>query len=121
MARILSIHAGKTKAYSDQGKSFETAIRKQELFGPVTLTSHGVVGNEVANHKNAVFAYCFENYAYWNETLQPATPWTPGGVGENLTLEGIDESEVRVGDLFKIGSVTLQVSGCREPCANGCK
>ena len=39
-------------------------------------------------------------------------------MGENLTLEGIDESQVRIGDLFKIGSAILQVSGCREPCAN---
>lgn len=118
MARILSIHAGKTKTYSEQDKSFATAIRKQELAGPVRLTSQGVEGNEVANHKNAVFAYCAENYLYWNETLQPAQPWTHGLVGENLTLEGIDESQVRIGDFFKIGAVTLQVSGCREPCAN---
>jgi ferredoxin-NADP reductase/MOSC domain-containing protein YiiM len=118
MARILSIHAGKTKTYQEQDRSFETAIRKQELVGPVTLTSHGVEGNEVANHKNAVFAYCFENYAYWNETLQPKKPWTHGLLGENLTLEGIDESQVHIGDFFKLGAVTLQVSGCREPCAN---
>ena len=118
MARIVSIHAGKTKAYSADNVTFETAIRKQKLEGPVTLTSHGVEGNEVANHKNAVFAYCSENYAYWNDTLKPAQPWAYGGVGENLTLEGIDESQVRIGDLFKIGGVTLQVSGCREPCAN---
>ncbi len=118
MARILSIHAGKTRTYSEQDKSFATAICKQQLEGPVTLTREGVEGNEVANHKNAVYAYCAENYAYWNDTLQPAKPWVPGLVAENLTLQGIDESQVRIGDFFKIGSVTLQVSGCREPCAN---
>ena len=74
MARLLSIHAGKTKTYSADNIPFETAIRKQKLGGTVKLTSQGVKGNEVANHKNAVFAYCSENYAHWNDTLKLEQP-----------------------------------------------
>ena len=118
MARLLAIHSGKSKTYHEDGVAFTTAICKQAVVGPVRVDKSGLVGNEVANHKNALYAYCAEAYDYWNQQLQAETPWTYGTVGENLTLQGVDESHVRIGDLLRIGSVVLQVSGCRAPCAN---
>ena len=118
MARLLAIHSGKAKTYSEDGVAFTTAICKQPVSGPVTIDKNGLVGNEVANHKNALYAFCAENYDYWNQRLQPSEPWQHGTLGENLTLQGIDESAVNIGDLFKIGPVVQQVSGCRAPCEN---
>lgn len=118
VARVLAIHSGKSKTYHEDGVAFTTAICKQAVAGPVRIDKSGLVGNEVANHKNAIYAYCAEHYAYWNRQLQPETPWTYGTVGENLTLQNVDEGSVRIGDLLRIGSVVLQVSGCRAPCAN---
>ena len=118
MARLLAIHSGKAQIYVEDGVAFTTAICKQPVSGPVSIDKNGLVGNEVANHKNAVYAFCAENYDYWNQHLQLAEPWQYGTLGENLTLEGIDESAVHIGDLFKIGTVLLQVSGCRAPCEN---
>ncbi len=45
-------------------------------------------------------------------------PLGPGGVGENLTLDGVLEGEVCAGDVIQIGTAVLQVSGPRTPCAN---
>jgi len=118
VARLLAIHSGKAKTYSEDGADFTTAICKQPVSGPVTIDKNGLVGNEVANHKNAIYAFCAENYDYWNQRLELSEPWSHGTLGENLTLEGIDESAVKIGDLFIIGAVVLQVSGCRAPCVN---
>lgn len=118
MALLLAIHSGKARTYVEDGVAFSTAICKQPVSGPVTIDKNGLVGNEVVSHKNALYAFCAENYDYWNQRLQPSEPWQYGTLGENLTLQGIDESAVNIGDLFKIGSVVLQVSGCRAPCVN---
>lgn len=118
MANIRAIFSGKTKTYTVDGVAFDTAICKQEIHGSVKIGPAGVEGNEVANHKNAIYAYCAENYSHWNQSLALTVPWQYGMVGENLTLEGIDESQVYIGDIFKIGAVELQVSGCRAPCEN---
>ncbi|AZP14056.1 MOSC and FAD-binding oxidoreductase domain-containing protein [Undibacterium parvum] len=118
MVKLRAIFSGISQTYSVDGYSFETAIIKQQVVGTVQVTDTGIVGNQVANHKNAVYAYCSENYAYWNRELDLATPWQCGSIGENLSLQGLDESQLRIGDFLQIGPVLLQVSGCRAPCEN---
>lgn len=118
MAKLSAIFSGMTKTYVADGYTFQTAFIKQEVPGPVQITPSGIEGNQVANHKNAVYAYCAENYIYWNHELDLDTPWQSGTVGENLSLDGLDESQVRIGDFLQMGEVMLQVSGCRAPCEN---
>src|SRR4051812_28757961 len=68
----------------------------------------------------AVYAYPSEHYAFWmaqraaalkREELLP-----PGSIGENLTLQGVLEDDVWIGDRLRIGDTLLQVSEPRRPC-----
>lgn len=72
MPRILAIFLGKAKTYNEGGVRFTTAISKQPVSGRVQIDQHGLVGNEVANHKNALYAFCTESYSYWSQQWQPA-------------------------------------------------
>jgi len=118
MIKLIEVFSGKTKSYSQEGVNFKTAIVKQSVQGDVQIDRAGIVGNEIANHKNALYAFTMENYCYWQENVEFDIPWTAGLLGENLLLSGISESEVFIGDFLHIGEVVLQVSGCRTPCAN---
>jgi MOSC domain-containing protein YiiM len=72
------------------------------------LTVHGGVDK-------AVYVYPYEYYKWWNEQY-PQFDYSFGAFGENLTISGIQESEVNIGDTFKIGTVTLKVTQPRSPC-----
>ena len=116
MANIVAIHCGAVKTYHQDGTTFHTAIDKKTVTGPVEVIEDGIKGNEVANHDNAIYGCCVEAYAYWQQALNLTGPWPYGWLGENITMRGIDESQVSIGDLFRINDVLLRVSGCRTPC-----
>ena len=76
--------------------------------GQADLSAHG-------GENKAVYGYPHEHYASWSSELD-RTDFTLGQFGENLTTEGLLETEVGIGDVFRIGSATLQVSQPRSPC-----
>ena len=112
-------------------KTVNSAIKKQvvsSLDKPETIQVKkiGLVGDEQADFsvhggmEKAVYAYPSEHYSFWNELLKRevhrANPIGHGYLGENLTVEGFNEAEVWVGDIWLIGEVELQVVKLREPC-----
>jgi ferredoxin-NADP reductase/MOSC domain-containing protein YiiM len=118
MARLVDVFSGKSKTYSKDGNSFQTAIKKTSVHGSVIIDFFGVVGNEIANHKNALYAFSDENYAYWQNNADLDVQWQAGLFGENLAITGLTEQALFIGDTLQIGTVVLQVSGCRTPCSN---
>jgi len=63
----------------------------------------------------AIYAYPAERYAYWHRELPGmALPW--GIFGENLTTEGLNEDDLKIGDRFLIGSTEVAVTQPRLPC-----
>ncbi|MEH1853771.1 MAG: MOSC domain-containing protein [Nostoc sp.] len=85
-------------------------LRKLNLDGArqADLTVHGGV-------EKAVYAYPMEHYAYWRQELpDEELPW--GAFGENLTIEGLLEGEVNIGDRFRIGTAVVMVTQPRFPC-----
>jgi MOSC domain-containing protein YiiM len=62
----------------------------------------------------AVCVYSFDHYPYWEARLGHSM--SPGAFSENLTVSGIRETEVRVGDTFRADEALLQVSVPRMPC-----
>ena len=76
--------------------------------GQADLSAHG--GDD-----KAVYGYPHEHYATWSGELG-RDDLTPGQFGENLTTEGLLETGVGIGDVFRVGSATLQVSQPRSPC-----
>lgn len=75
--------------------------------GQADLTVHG------GEHK-AAYIYSADNYAWWMEEL--GHPLQHGEFGENLTVTGLRDDEVSVGDVLQIGDARVQVTSPREPC-----
>ncbi len=110
------------------GRSVLTAIHKQPVSGPVPVMRLGLMGDEQADLSvhggldKAVYAYPSEHYAFWLDArrnaglggIDDALPW--GSMGENLSIAGLLEADVWVGDVLKFGHCTLRVTQPREPC-----
>lgn len=103
-----------------------SAIHKRPVAGSVMVPMGGIAGDEQADRRvhggrdKAVYAYPSEHYAFWNRhrttALKRKSLLQPGDVGENLTIEGLLEKEVWIGDSLAIGSVVLQITEPRTPC-----
>ena len=117
MSYVKTLHVGLPNRYPYGKGEVNTAIVKKSVPGPLFFTKDGPEGNKPANHTNAVYAFCAEDYQYWNEHLKLEDPWPEGFLGENLTVVGIDEDKLKIGDLLHIGSTILQISGVRIPCS----
>lgn len=110
------------------GRSILTAIHKTSVSGPVVVAPLGLDGDEQADlsvHgglEKAVYAYPAEHYAFWREARRAAgvadidSQLGPGSMGENLTLNGLLESDVWVGDVLDFANCALRVEQPREPC-----
>jgi MOSC domain-containing protein YiiM len=111
-------------------ESVASAIRKQPISTleqpkTVELRRLGVVGDEQADPTvhggldKAVYLYPAEHYAFWEtvsqQALQPI-PLNHGKMGENLTISGLNEKNIWVGDRLSVGSVQLRVESPRNPC-----
>ena len=119
---VTAVSVGEPKTYAlPDGTTWRSAIFKKQVVGPVSLGLRNLDGDKVAdtkNHGSLAMAVCFyplSHYALWNAEFGSALE--PGGVGENLTVDGLDESTVCIGDFFQIGTSKIQVSQPRFPCA----
>ena len=121
-AIIQSVQAGKIRSYQDSdGKTWESAIDKIPVVGPVEVQLNGLVCDQQADLKHhggidkAVLGYSGDHFAQWQDEF-PEWSVGAGCFGENLTIAGQIETDVCIGDVFQIGSCQLQVSQPREPC-----
>ena len=121
-ATLQSVQAGKIRSYQDaDGKTWESAIDKIPVTGPVEVQTHGLVCDQQADLKHhggidkAVLGYSCDHFAQWQTEI---SEWSVGAgcFGENLTIAGLTETDVCIGDVFQIGNCQLQVSQPREPC-----
>ncbi|MEA3373904.1 MAG: MOSC domain-containing protein [Campylobacterota bacterium] len=127
IAKLLSVQVGKVAVSGDKSskefltREYTTASCKNPVDGKVQVTKDGIAGDAVADTVHhggvdkVVFANSFLNYKGWQEFLQ-ADSLPFGALAENLTFDGIDERDVCIGDVHKIGSVILEVSQPRKPC-----
>ena len=100
-----------------------SAIDKQPVDGIAHIRTFGIEGDMVADTKNhggpdmAVHHYPRDHYAGWNDWLGGhALLSRPAAFGENINAQGITESDVHIGDRFRLGSALLEVSQPRQPC-----
>lgn len=113
-------------AQSDRMRRIATGIHKQPVAGAVQVNPLGLAGDEQADPTvhgglvKAVYAYPCEHYAFWAEQRRAVfkrdDPLPPGSMGENLTLQGLLERDVWVGDRLHAGEVMLEVTEPRQPC-----
>lgn len=127
--RLTSVNVARAADVRINGRKVRSAIGKRSIDGPVRVTLSGLEGDEQADlslhggPSKAVYAYPSEHYAFWQTvraqakvTLWDAAP-PPGLLGENLTLSGLLEADVWVGDLLRFKECTLAVSEPRYPCS----
>lgn len=120
--KLLDICIGKTQELDINGQSVKTAYIKESISGLVRVNALGIEGNEVAVHTDAIYAFTQENYPYWADRLKvDQAQWSSGVFAENLLISGLQERDLRVGDIVAIGKdVQLSVSGPRIPCFKLC-
>lgn len=126
--KVLQVNVGKVAFRPIGGRQVPTAIGKQPLDGPVAVGPLGLAGDEQADPtvhggtSKAVYAYGAQHFAFWQTVRAQArvAPWgapLPGGLlGENLTIDTLDEANLWVGDLLVLPGCTLAVSEPRFPC-----
>ena len=119
--QVLHVNRAEPRTVIINGKDVSTGIDKEPVAGPVQVRQLGLEGDGQADLTvhggpfQAVYAYPVEHYAYWENELG-AAPYPPGTFGENLTLEGLMETDVCIGDVIRTGKLVLQVTSPRIPC-----
>lgn len=119
--RIRSVNVGTPREVQYKGESIRTGIFKNASNTPIMLRRLNFDGDGQADLKNhggvdkAAYAYPFEHYAFWQQQTG-REDFSYGQFGENLTIEGLDEAEVFIGDQYRIGDALVEVSQPRLPC-----
>ncbi|KEO81875.1 MOSC domain-containing protein [Tumebacillus flagellatus] len=117
---ITGFFTGEPKRVTFGAREEMTGICKEPADTPLFLSFERLEGNDVANpnfhggEARTVCVYPHEHYAHWNEQFGVELP--PGAFGENLTLQGLTEDDVCIGDIYRIGDAVVQVTQARIPC-----
>jgi MOSC domain-containing protein YiiM len=118
---IVSVNVGLPRSLEWRGRTVSTGIFKQPVEGPVAIRRLNLDGDRQADLSvhggpdKAVYAYPVEHFTYWREEL-PDMPLTWGQFGENLTISGLREGDVQIGDRYRVGTAELVVTQPRLPC-----
>jgi MOSC domain-containing protein YiiM len=120
--KLLSVNVGLPGLLKVHGREAQTGIRKKPAAGPVAVRTLNLEGDGQADltvhggPDKAIYLYPWENTRYWQSALvRPKLG--PGAFGENLTTEGLSETQVAIGDEFAIGTARFLVTQPRQPCA----
>jgi len=117
-----SLQTGKIQTLGEEGscdplkKPIRTGFLKTPTEYQIWLNTTGLQGDFVADTKHhggedkAILGFSLESYNALN------LPLIYGGFGENLTIAGMDESTVCIGDRYRIGETLIEVSQPRQPC-----
>jgi len=119
--KIFSLNVGVPREVEWHAGSVSTGIYKQPVEGRVKLRRLNLDGDRQADLTvhggpyKAVYCYPHEHYAYWKNAL-PNRDLPIGVFGENFTTEGMLETDVHLGDEFRVGSAEVTVTQPRLPC-----
>lgn len=126
--RVLSVNVGSARRVLVGGRTVLSAIGKQPVAGPVSVRPLGLEGDEQADPAvhgglaKAIYAYPAEHFTFWQTVRAQARvalwdePVAPGLLGENLTVEGLTEDRLWIGDRLRLPDCELAVSEPRFPC-----
>ena len=119
--RIVSLSVGLPREFEWHGRTVLTSNFKAPVDRRLRVTTLNFEGDEQSDLSvhggadKAVYAYPSEHYESWRRELAQADlPW--GVFGENLTTEGLLESDIRIGDGFRVGSAEFVATQPRMPC-----
>ncbi|MEP3051456.1 MAG: MOSC domain-containing protein [Erythrobacter sp.] len=117
---VLALCAGQARSFRDDDLS---AIAKQPVEGPVRILGDGLAPDEQADRsvhggpEMALHLYPADHHAFWREKLgDTALLNQPGAFGSNLFVKSLTETDVHIGDRFRLGSALIEISQPRQPC-----
>jgi MOSC domain-containing protein YiiM len=119
--RVVSLSVGLPREVEWDGRTVLTSIFKEPVDRRLRVSKVNFEGDRQSDLTvhgglaKAVYAYPAEHYEYWRRELPGMDlPWAV--FGENLTIEGLLEAEVRIGDRLRVGSAEFVVTQPRMPC-----
>jgi MOSC domain-containing protein YiiM len=119
--KLVSLNVGKPREFEWNGKIVRTSIFKNPVADERKVSFLNIEGDQQSDLSvhgginKAVYAYDLSNYEHWKKILL-REDWQDGMFGENLTTSGLKDDEVRIGDIFQIGTSKLQAIQPRFPC-----
>jgi len=119
--KVISTNIGERKKVKWKDKEVYTGIYKYPTNKPITLGITDVENDFVEDRRyhggndKACYLYSADHYAFWKAEY-PNLDWQWGMFGENLTIQGLDEDNINIGDVLKIGDTEVQVTQPRQPC-----
>ena len=119
--KLISVNVGLPRVVMSNGDPVSTGIFKEPVAGRVMLRTLNLDGDRQADlsvhggPSKAVYVYPSEHYDYWKREL-PEIKLSWGMFGENFTTAGLFESELNIGDKFRVGSAVVMVTEPRMPC-----
>jgi ferredoxin-NADP reductase/MOSC domain-containing protein YiiM/ferredoxin len=121
MNKLVAVNVGLPQDIQWRGKTVRTAIWKRPVEGPVFAGRTNLAGDAQADlrghggEQRAVLVYQLASYRYWAEYLG-RSEFEHGQFGENLTVDGLADDEVCIGDRYRIGDAVFEVSQPRVTC-----
>jgi ferredoxin-NADP reductase/MOSC domain-containing protein YiiM/ferredoxin len=122
MAPVLeSVNVGMPKDVSWQGRTVHTGVWKYPVHGPAMVRRLNIDGDgqgDLSGHggeQRAVLVYQIQSYRYWQQYLG-RDDFVYGQFGENLTVDGLPDDEVCIGDRYRIGEAEFEVTQPRVTC-----
>lgn len=118
--KILSVNIGKPKIIIVNDKEEYTGYFKKPV-KEVYLGTNGVKMDNVIDKihhggkDKACYLYSFDHYNFWKNKYKDLD-WEYGMFGENITLQGMDETKLKIGDIYTLGNAVIQVTQPRQPC-----
>src|SRR3954453_3800292 len=114
LGTLLALNVGSIAILGNGGRRIESAFEKTPVVGVLDLGRQGLPGDEHAwkHHGGpdmAVLVYAREHYSFWEDDCGLELP-PSGAFGENFTTRGLVETEVCIGDVFRVGGAVVQVS-----------
>ena len=117
---VKSVNIGDKKSIKWRGKSVFTGIYKTPT-DKIFLNLTDVENDVVVDRKHhggidkACYIYSANHYQFWKQ-LYLTLKFIDGMFGENVTVNHLDESKIFIGDIYKLGDATVQVTQPRQPC-----
>ncbi|MEU7059180.1 MOSC and FAD-binding oxidoreductase domain-containing protein [Streptomyces sp. NPDC046197] len=121
MATLASVNVGLPKDVPWQGRTVHTGVWKHPVTGARMVRRLNIDGDgqgDLAGHggeMRAVLVYQLDSYRHWARELG-RDDLRPGHFGENFTVDGLPDDEVRIGDRYRIGGAVFEVSQPRVTC-----
>jgi ferredoxin-NADP reductase/MOSC domain-containing protein YiiM len=119
--RLLSVNVGLPHDVTWNGKTVRTSVWKSPVDGRRMVRKLDIEGDAQADlvghggEHRAVFVYQIDSYHYWENFLS-RNDFTFGQFGENFTVDGLPDSEVCIGDRYRIGGAEFEVTQPRVTC-----